>query len=187
MDAIPLLVSNDRLAVACALAFGSYAGGNLSFIHPISTEMASAISRLFRPAVLQPGPIDYEPRAIAYGQNTFLMAIGENSGVTPVWKGHGHTREFALQLPSMSEAFSSSFIDDRLTVPTNAHYLSSARYPDDQALLPYIAQAVLLSEDFDVGTISLPSGTVRNDTIRSVGALLASCGLKIRIPTAAQV
>lgn len=179
MDAVPRSVTSSRIPVAFALAFGYYAGGVISSEGPVSAELSEAVSDLWGSAAVSVFPVDYTPKALSYGKNTFLLNLPGAEAATPEWRGFEHSREFVLSFVPMSESFSSSFYDEELRVPTNAGIIIPSDASPEVRILPYIAQAVLLAEDLDVGIIQLPSGIKRTEKLLKVGALLQTCGLSL--------
>lgn len=180
MDTIPRSVTSNRISVAFALAFGYYAGGVISSESPVSAELSQAVSDLWGSAAVSVFPVDYTPKALSYGKNTFLLNLHGSEAATPEWHGFGHSREFVLSFVPMSESFSSSFYDEELRVPTNAGIIVPSEAPSEIRILPYIAQAVLLAEDLDVGIIQLPRDMERTEKLLKVGSLLQTCGLSLK-------
>ena len=179
MDNIPRLVSSDRLAVSCILAFGYYASGALKLMSPVSAELAHAATSLLEPAAVVIPSIDYNPKAITYGSNVFKLSVAD-SDVQLNWNGFGSAREFELRMTPIDATYTSSFSDETFTIPTNAGLIVPQYAGWEERLLPFVAQAVLLAEDLDVGTIVLPTGTVRSPKLSKVAALLETCGLQLK-------
>lgn len=180
MDHIPQLVANDRLAVSCILSFGHYAGGAINLMSPVSAELADAAISVLAPAPVAIPTVDYTPRAITYGTNMFKLNVNGEHAVDVQWHGFGCPREFELRMVPMSEAYLSSFSHETLQVPTNAGLLIPREASADEQILPYVAQAVLLAEDLDVGIIKLPAGLPRTPKLNNVARLLHTCGLQLQ-------
>ncbi|MCC9174260.1 hypothetical protein [Arthrobacter sp. zg-Y179] len=179
MDHIPRLVANDRLAVSCILSFGHYAGGAINLMSPVSAELADAAISMLAPASVAIPTVDYTPRAITYGTNMFKLNVDGEDTVDLQWHGFACPREFELRMVPMSDAYLSSFSDEILQVPTNAGLVIPYDAPADVRILPYVAQALLLAEDLDVGIIKLPAGIPRTPKLNNVARLLHACGLQL--------
>ena len=180
MDYIPRLVSNDRLAVSCALAFGYYAGGAVHFMTPVSAELADAAVAVMKPAAVAVPTVDYVPKAMTYGSNLFKLSMTDYPSSAPQWQGFGTPREFELRMPSMSDTYASSFSQEVLQVPTNADLLTPHQASTDDKLLPYLAQAILLAEDLDIGVVKLPPGISRSAKLSIVAELMQTCGIALQ-------
>jgi hypothetical protein len=178
-DMVPRTVSPDRLAVAFVLAFHPFISGEVSFPYGIHPEVASAVGEFMKPTTVFISDIDFKVAIIPSGGNTFAINPGGQYQVNPSWKDFDSERAIELNLPSVSDSFSHNFHNDVLTVPTNA----AAFYADSNKLAgaaPYIAVAVLLSEDFDVGTIRLPFGDPQTAASQRMAALMQASGLILR-------
>lgn len=179
MDYIPRLVANDRLAASCLLGFGYYSSGAVNLMSPVSAELANAATRVFRDRVVIPS-VNYVPKAITYGSNVFRLNLDAGRNLQLQWNGFGTPREFELQMVALEGTFSSSFSDEVLRLPTNAAMVVSRDAAAEERILPYIAQAVLMAEDLDVGRIMLPPGMVRSPKLNNVAQLLQTCGLMLQ-------
>jgi hypothetical protein len=178
-DIVPSTVSPDRLAASFVLAFYRFVSGEVTFPYEIHPEMASAISEFMKPSTLFISGIDFKAAIIPTGAGTFAINPGGKYAVEPSWDGFDSERVIALNFPSVGDSFSHNFDSDVLTVPTNA----SAIYADGSEFanaLPFVAAAVLLCEDFGIGTIRLPFEDPQTDGSRRTAALLQAAGLILR-------
>lgn len=178
-DMVPRAVSPDRLAVAFVLAFHPFISGELSFPYGIHPEVASAVGEFMQPSTVFISEIDFKVAVIPSGSNVFAINPGGQYEVDSSWIDFDSERIIELNLPSVSDSFSHSFHNDVLTVPTNAAVFF---HSGDQlaSFAPYIAAAVLLSEDFDVGIIHLPFGDPRTAASTRLAALMQASGLILR-------
>jgi len=178
-DMVPRTVSPDRLAVAFVLAFHPFISGEVSFPYGIHPEVASAVGEFVKPSTVFISDIDFKVAIIPSGGNVFAVNPGGQYEVSSSWVDFDSERTIELNLPSVSDSFSHSFHNDVLTVPTNA----AVFYTNGDELAsfaPYIAAAVLLSEDFDVGTIYLPFSDPRTAASQRMTALMQASGLILR-------
>lgn len=180
MDIVPRMVSNERLTVAFVLAFGYYASGVITVQSAVSAELADAVATLWKSADVSVSDVNYSPKAITYGQNMFKLNIDGTHTISKEWAGFGHPREFELNMSSISDSYSSSFAEETLLVPTNASVVIPTTASAEDRLLPYIAQAVLLAEDLDVGIIRLPPGVTRTPKLTATAGLLQTCGISLQ-------
>lgn len=178
-DIVPRTVSPDRLAAAFVLAFHRFVSGEVSFPYEVHPEMASAISEFMKPTTIFISGIDFKASIIPTGANTFGINPGGKYKIDRSWDGFDAERVIELNLPSVGDSFSHNFYDDVLTVPTNASSINADANEFTNAL-PYMAAAVLLCEDFDIGTIRLPFSDPRTVTSRRTAALLQAAGLILR-------
>lgn len=180
-DMVPRTVSADRLAVAFVLAFRPYLSGGIKFPYEVHPETASAICEFLAPASVFISGIDFKPDRIPHGPGIFALNPDGRYSVDRTWRGFDSSRVIELQLSSVSESFSHNFSDDLLVVPTNAATFV-ADTPDTQpAIFPYMASAVLLSEDFDIGTIRVPSEMPNTQLLLKAATLLRSAGLVLQV------
>jgi hypothetical protein len=178
-DIVPRTVSPDRLAAAFVLAFHRFVSGEVSFPYEIHPEMASAVNEFMQPTTIFISGIDFKAAVIPTGASTLAINPGGKYRVDRAWEGFDSDRVIELKLPSVSDSYSHNFHDDILTVPTNA----SAIFADGNELtksLPYISAAVLLCEDFDIGTIRMPFADPQTLSSRRLIALLQAAGLNLR-------
>jgi hypothetical protein len=178
-DIVPRTVSPDRLAAAFVLAFHRFLSGEVVFPYEIHPEMASAISEFMQPTTIYMSGIDFKAAIIPTGANTFGVNPAGKYEVDHSWIGFDSERIIELNLPSVSDSFSHNFRDDVLTVPTNASAISS-NTDEFVSVFPYMAVAILLCEDFDIGTIRLPFVDPQTVTSRRVVALFQASGLILR-------
>lgn len=178
-DIVPRTVSPDRLAAAFVLAFHRYLSGEVLFPYEIHPEMAGAISEFMKPTTIFISGIDFKAAVIPTGTNTFGLNPAGEFKVDHSWKGFEAERIIELNLPSVSNSFSHNFCDDVLTAPTNAAVISS-NTNDFLSTFPYMAVAILLCEDFDIGTIRLPFTDPKTIVSRRVAALFQASGLILR-------
>lgn len=178
-DIVPRTVSPDRLAASFVLAFHRFVSGEVSFPYEIHPEMASAVNEFMKPATLFISGIDFKAAVIPTGANTFAINPGGKYAVEPSWNGFDSERVIELDFPSVSDSFSHNFYNDVLTVPTNASAIYAGG-SEMESMLPFVAAAVLICEDFDIGTIRLPFTDPQSDRSRRTAALLQATGLILR-------
>lgn len=178
-DIVPRVVSPDRLAAAFVLAFHRFVSGEVSFPYEIHPEVASAISQFMGPTTVFISGIDFKAANIPSGANTFSINPGGNYSVIRSWNGFDSERVIEIKLPSVTDSFSHNFHDDVLTVPTNAFALTEVG-SELEMILPYIAAAVLVCEDFDIGTIRLPFTDPHTKASERMLSLLQTTGLAVR-------
>jgi hypothetical protein len=179
-DMVPRSVSADRLAVAFVLAFRPFISGGVRFPYDIHPETASAIRDYLAPTTVFISGVDFTPTAIPQSTGVFAVNPEGDYVVDRSWRGFDSNRVIELRIASMGDGFSHHFSDDLLIVPTNASSLGTEVLDVEARALPYIASAVLLSEDFDIGIIRLPIGEPASQTLLGAAALLRSAGLVLQ-------
>lgn len=179
-DMVPRSVSADRLAVAFVLAFRPYISGRIRFPYDVHPETASAICDFLSPTAIFISGIDFIPIEIPRSSGLFVVNPEGAYTVDRSWRGFDSDRVTELRIASMADSFSHHFNDDLLIVPTNAASFGDEDQDSELRILPYIANAVLLSEDFDVGTIRLPISAPVSRPLLGASALLRSAGLVLQ-------
>lgn len=180
MDIAPRLVSGARLAAASVLAFRRYISGQLTLPRQVHPEMASAIENFLAPTTVFISDLNMKPQPIPSGTATFSLTSGFDATRTgPEALGGG--RVIALEIESVSDTFASSYSRDRFTVPSNAAMLAKAERSEGAGMLPLLAVAVLLAEDYDVGTVQLPQHVADDSGLDGVGPLLQAAGLRLQL------
>lgn len=179
-DMVPRSVSPDRLAVAFILAFRPYISGAVRFPYSVHPETAEAIRNYLTPTAVFFSEINFEPENIPHGSGAFVLNPEGDYAVDRTWSGFENLRITELRLEHMNASFSHYFRDDLLIVPTNAASIVSEEPDPELRLLPYLASAVLLSEDFDIGIIRLPVSKPTQRPLTGASALLRSAGLVLQ-------
>lgn len=179
-DIVPRTVSADRLAVAFVLAFRPYISGEVRFPYEVHPETASAICDFLAPTTVFVAGINFVPDIIPNGPGIFALNPGGSFDIDRSWRGFDSKRVIELELASVSESFSHNFSDDLLRVPTNAPAFAAECLDSELAILPYLASAVLLSEDFDIGIIRLPFKPPTSQPVLGAVPLLRSAGLVLQ-------
>ena len=173
VDHAPRFASPIRLAAAATLAFRPFLAGSITFPEKISPELATRVSALLEPATTFPGPLEFHPKAMPLGNAT--LHVESNAVAMPGPEG----RTSRLVLTSSGQAFGHHVTAEVTTVPTNACLLEPSSGDELDRSLPYLAAAVLVAEDFGVGTLTLP-GHLRD--LPRAGAttdLLSAAGLSL--------
>ncbi|NOJ60389.1 hypothetical protein [Arthrobacter sp. 260] len=181
IDYIPRLVGNPRISVAFTLAFSSSISGEIEFPSKVGPELAAGVQRLLEPTAVSVTPIDLEPSQFTYGENVFVLNYASDTQPEVTWAGFDSPRCIGLNLTDMSDSFSAQYRNEVLSVPTNAGLFATMNNLGQFSHEPFIAVAVMLSEDYDVGTIRLPKGTLLDENLRRVGMLLQTCGMNLEL------
>ncbi|MGP4982074.1 hypothetical protein [Glutamicibacter arilaitensis] len=170
MSASPRSISEDKIAIAATLAFGEFLSGPIAFPFAVSPMVAEAMMDYLRPLSVYIEKIDFNPKAIHSGPNTFCASNYEQYSTQ-------ECRVMEFKQPLIENSFGSNFLDNILTVPTNARHLSSNSDEEDLTESftdQELAALVLLSEDYGVGTISLG-----REVSSELVSLLKSCGISL--------
>jgi len=184
-DFQPRLVTPDRIAAAATLAFLPYMSGTINFPAAVSPEFASAVQRLLGDVPAYVSPVDTTAKQLSLGTATFHL--------DPHFEGTGmpsdlHSgRHILVQMPLSSESFGVHYRKGLLVLPTNAELFET---PGDEPLakfLPQLAVAVLVAQEFEVGTVELPVRTADSALANGVRALLATVGLSLRLPVSVPI
>lgn len=181
IDHIPRLVSKDRLTAAFTLAFMRYSSGQIDYGHGVSPEMAESIEQIFLPSRVRIGNVDFVPKNYTTGSNIFSININGKYSISRDWHDFSDPRVIELNLTEMCDDFSSSFHSDVLRVPTNAHILARSSNGCDLSIGPFLAVALLLSEDFDIGGFRVPASLISSAEVGSIRDLLRTCGITIEL------
>jgi hypothetical protein len=175
MDFAPRFSSPIRVAAAATLAFRPYIAGGVTFPDKVSPELATRVSALLEPATTFPGPLEFHPKAMPVGTGTLTV---EADGV-PGLMSPGDIAGARLRLTSAGHAFGQHVTPTITYVPTNAYLLEPSVGDDLERALPYLACAVLLAQDFGVGTLRLPSVLAEAPRASLVTDLLFAAGLSL--------
>lgn len=176
LDYAPRFASPGRLAVAAVLAFRPYIAGALDFPAAISPELARNLMNLLAPVSVFPQPVDFHPKAIPLGTGTFVVEDGQEELGRSASSRSSVTR---LRLTSGSRTFGHQLERDLVSVPTNAALLTPTSGDPLDAVLPLVAGAVLLAEDFGIGTIELPHATEKGRRRFALAEALGAAGLRL--------
>ncbi len=177
MDFSPRFASPGRLAAAAVLAFRPFISGAATFPHGIAPELARSISEFLSPATTFPGPLEFHPKEMPLGTGVFQVEAPDTPGEAVNDRpNEGVSR---LRLSSSGQDFGHLFAPTVTTVPTNATLLSPQSDDALVRLMPHIAAAVLLAEDFGIGTLRLPGASRPSVLSERVGDLLQSSGLTV--------
>jgi hypothetical protein len=174
LDYSPRFAAPTRLALAAVLAFRPYISGALQLPQPVSPEVADGIREILRPHEVFPEPIEYHPKAIPTGPGTFRLqdsptAVKPGSPAGPL----------DLVLVDTARVFGHHLEGNVATMPTNASLLAPGVSDPLDRLLPSLAVAVLLAEDFGVGAIELPAEAAGGKRYVPVVGALAASGLAL--------
>lgn len=172
LDHSPTAVNPGRLAVAAVLAFRPYVSGSLELPKPVSPEVAAALRSVLAPTEVFPGPVQFHPKALPQGTGELLVV--PDGGRVPAGRPGSQ-----LHLVSAAAHVGCRVDKDRTTVATNAGQLVPRTADELDRCLPFVAAAVLLAEDLDVGTLTLPVPGGRRRT--AVGRLLEAVGLRLDV------
>jgi hypothetical protein len=177
MDFSPRFYSPGRVAVAAVLAFRPFIAGAVTFADGIAPELAHSITAFLAPATVFPYPLDFRPKALPLGTGVFVLDAPDiEAPDSQVPSGLAMSR---LRLTSAAQDFGHHLEMDVVTVPTNAPLLEPASSEPLARLMPYAAAAVLLAEEFGVGTLQLPEAVRRCPRSREMAHMLQASGLSL--------
>ncbi len=180
MDAAPLSLSQDRLAVASTLVWAPWVAGEFQFPKQVGAETATSIIAYCEPTWVVPAPIDYGPKPIPDGLGRIAIDLSCDLGTSPAAFAPGNGTEVRMTVLG-SDSFAGSLSSlGRFVVASNAFLLSELSGHPGAA---YLAAGVLFAEDLVANSIELPSrfcGSLRNRP--KIDRLLASTGLRLNCP-----
>jgi hypothetical protein len=174
VDYSPRFASPIRLAAAATLAFRPFLAGSITFPEKISPELATRVSTLLEPTTTYPGPLELHPKAMPLGSGKFHVETD-----SMVELGVSAARDSRLRLASSGQAFGHHVTADVTTVPTNASLLEPLDGDELDRSLPYLAAAVLIAEDFGIGTLTLPDRMRGLPRAGATTELLKAAGLSL--------
>lgn len=167
VDQVVETVPPDRIAVAAALVFHECVAGDFRVADPVSVEVARAIEALDPMARLRVDAVHTRPQTLP--ADTAVLELGREEVHRSVSNQRGAQRNFSLSI-LRSDRYSGGLLSmDGLSVASNA-WLHGQRGGDSglTAWMPYLAVAVLLSQDLGAGAIALPPGTVTDSSDEAV-------------------
>lgn len=164
LDHAPLYKNPEREAVACALLFGSYCGGEFEFVQRVGPNTSAEIRRFFSPIEVSIAPMEYYPKALPIGRNSVVLgnSVDEYSTFSVV------------DLPS--DKFNGAVRGHHsMAVASNSFMLK--RSPND--IRPSLAVAVLFAEDFDIDSIAV-GDDVNTEEFEKCRSLLSAVRLGLK-------
>lgn len=182
-DGTPLIMSNDRMSAAAALAFGEFISGELELPKDITPEMAGAIQDFVLPRKVFPGPISFSARGLPDGDTRLLLNPGlEHAKLQPnnEW---GAPREVLLDLRSSATWAGQIASVDTISLASNS-VLFGASYADNDVrrIHASIAVALIFAESLKAQTIVLHKKyAAYEDHVDSLIQFLAPCGMGIEL------
>lgn len=179
LESEPLYVHDDVLAVASALLFGQYSGGEFHLPRQVSPEVARAIEVYCQPAWIKVSPLNFEPRANPSGDGQLFLTDSLDDLIPR--SSWGEPRISTLvSLPSSE--FSGALISSNgLVVNSNASLLGKFRGPD-AILSAHLAVSLLYAETFFAKRILISKDLlhgVSDEHFFSVQTLIQSCKISI--------
>lgn len=174
VDYSPRFASPIRLAAAATLAFRPFLAGSVTFSDKIPPELATRVSALLEPTITFPGPLEFHPKAMPIG--TGMLHVETDAMVE---LGVSVNKASRLRLASSGQAFGQHVTADITTIPTNASLLEPLDGDELDRSLPYLAAAVLIAEDFGVGTLTLPERMRGFSRAQATTELLHAAGLSL--------
>lgn len=175
LDYSPRFASPGRLAVAAVLAFRPYIAGGLDLPRPVSPELARSFTDFLAPVAVFPQPVEYHPKAIPLGSGTFVVEVGGS----PHHENRSGPSATRLSLLPGGRSFGHRLEGDLVSVPTNAALLAPPSADPLDCVLPLLACAVLLAEDFGIGTVELPSAAAVGERRAALAQVLQAGGLRL--------
>lgn len=180
LDYIVENIDQDRLAVAAALVFGTYAGDRLMFENPVSAGVARAIEVFLGERMVRVDPVGYVENNSLHGDTTIVLDhVGAHT--TPI-NQLGRQRHLGVSIVPTESSSGGLLTMDALSVASNAWLharLHTAGFAEDRL---YVAAGVLLSADLSAAGIALcdSAGVVASSVdTRALQALLESSSLSL--------
>lgn len=175
VGAAPVTLTADRLAVASVLAFSAYQSGQLTLDKPISALTAKTISNFFAPRWTHVTPLHPSNLPIPRGHVVLYVAPEGNDIEAP----DGCDITLSVQRSDWATGIHS--IGDTVSIASNAWMHTVGEPQSFEYYLPFLAVAVLFSEDLSVDRIVLPKNVQRDASMqRKVQDLLACAGLGLQ-------
>jgi hypothetical protein len=185
LDIEPRRVTPPRIAAASVLAFRRHLSGPMTFPAPVHPELVSAVEAFVAPTPVYFTSLDFQPKPYPAGTSIFRLGVPSEATGNPGLDGPGDRRTLHLDLSPADVSFSHHFSGEVLTIPSNAHLVAGAGPDPLTPLLPYVAAAVLLADDYEVGEVELPVGTEPSPLTAPTRAVLESVGLRLGYVAAA--
>ncbi|WP_312349475.1 hypothetical protein [Actinomyces sp.] len=178
-------ISADRQAVVGALAFGRWVSGLFEVDSPVSVQVASAI-RDFVPALeLEFSGVALRPKSPHRSSAKLIvdpLLVHEQVESTDSCGRFGE-REYRLRIHPNGESSGCMMVSDTFEVASNAYFFDS---PEDdmrslEAWYPFLAVAVLMSTEYEVGRILVPANLCDNSKAwRDCEGLLKSVDIALQ-------
>lgn len=180
VDQVVETVSADRLAIAAALLFHECVAGDFRVASPVSLEVARAIEALDRGGRLRVDSV--HTRRSTQSVDTAVLELRREDLHGAVKNQRGTQRIFSLSV-LRSDQFSGGLLSmDGLRVASNAWLHDREKGAELANWVPYLALAVLLSQDLGAGAIVVPSGALSasSEAGRLIRALCNAGGIALR-------
>ena len=173
----PLALHPDRSAVAATLAFWRSISGAISFDRGCSPQTAGAIRAFLSPISVHVTSIDLKPSRLAAGHRSGLLG-------TEI-KGCSDRQDLLIRFSE--DAVGAYFSPTEAIISSNC--VVFAKYRSANAIaawFPFIAGAMLLSEDFLLSSITIPYSKEKlsdceRASFEAARQLLASCAIHLRL------
>lgn len=179
VDQVIETVHPDRLAIAAALLFHRSVAGDFRVSDPVSVEVARAIEALDPQGRLRVDAVHTRPQTLP--ADTTVLELGREGLHGTASNQRGVQRTFALSI-LRTDRYSGGLLSmDGLSVASNAWLHRQSGQEELAGWLPYLAVAVLLSQDLGAGAVALPAGVVSepSETSQLVRALCNAGGLAL--------
>ncbi|WP_099299030.1 hypothetical protein [Corynebacterium dentalis] len=158
LEDAPTARNPEREAVAQALMFGRWTGGEMHFAWKAGPNTINAIRRFLEPLPTYLSPIEYYPKALPIGKRSANLVEG--------WPSVLPGTIAVLPLDKFNGVIATH---DSLAVSTNGFLFKIS----DQDIRPSLAVAVLFAEEFGIDSITLPY-PVEQEEFRKLRDLLLS-------------
>jgi hypothetical protein len=181
LDYIVEDIDHDRLAIAAALVFGSYAGNRLMFDNPISAGVARSIEVFLRERMIRVDPVSYVENSSLHGDSIIML---DHSGAHAAPNNElGQQRQIGVSILPTDSSAGGLLTMNTLSVASNS-WLHAQLHPSGSAEdSSSVAAGVLLSADLSAAGIAIcESGDVGGSTgPQALRALLESAGLSLLV------
>ncbi len=182
LDARPITLNNDRLAIASALIFGPSSLGHFQLPSPASAVTAECIVELAKPGFRSVEPIDWGPKPIPEGGSTLRISEPEPDNRTLKLVGSDSINVINFQLLRTSRFAGTLMGMGSAAVASNAWLFNRGSEQDPIAAESLLAAAVLFAEDLGCNTIELYGSFVPFRAPREViERMLEATGLNLKV------
>lgn len=176
VDTAPAKLTADRLAVASALGFHRYQSGQLTLDQPISALTAKTIEQFFAPRWTHVVPV--HPSNLPIPRGHAVMFLSPEGGDHQVPEGI----DFTLEVTRRDRTRGIQDKGNLIAIASNAWMHAEGDANSLEYYFPFLAVAVIFSEDLAVDRIVLPKGVIAEEqALYKVRALLACAGLGLQI------
>ena len=179
-DAVPFLISPDRLYVAASLLFHTEISGELVVAgdYACSRHVAIQIQRFFDPVDVHVAGQSMTPVAIASGQYKAVMSVLlQGRTISPPLNRQKGDVTFSIVPESGGAIFSESTV----WIGSNLTYRGSNMHHAFDDIIRMMGVAVVMAQDMHIDGFHIPSADYsfhETQRLRDVQALLSCVGLK---------